>query len=222
MSKSKVIDMWGGNGTKKGSCWESHPVYEIDGMPIIGGSCTSNYPQDVDVFIALDGGARKGKRSYPWNKGVDIYFKIVDMQVPDDIKEFKKLLSYTAKQMKAGKSVYVGCIGGHGRTGLFLAALTTYMTKDKDSIKTVRAGYCHKAVESNVQMLWLNKYFGITKVEPSKKVVSNYSKKKSKQEASVLPWGNQAQDDWVHGKVTEQPPTQFMHTTGSKIIINND
>jgi len=222
MSKSKIVDMWGGGtGSKKGSCWESHPVYEINGMPIVGGSCTSNYP-DVDVFIALDGGARKGKRSYPWNKGVDIYFKIVDMQVPDDIKEFKKLLSYTAKQMKAGKSIYVGCIGGHGRTGLFLAALTTFMTGDKDSIKTVRAEYCHKAVESSVQMVWLNKYFDITKVEPSKKVISNYSKKKGKKDSTILPWGNPQQDAWVEGKVTEQPPTNYMHTNGSKIVINND
>jgi protein-tyrosine phosphatase len=221
MSKSKVVDMWGGKGTKKGSCWESHPVYEIEGMPIIGGSCTSNYP-DVDVFIALDGGARKGKRSYPWNKGVDIYFKIVDMQVPDDIKEFKKLLSYTAKQMKAGKSIYVGCIGGHGRTGLFLAALTTFMTKDKDSIKTVRKEYCHKAVESQVQMIWLHEHFGITKVEPSKKVISNYKKPKKE---SFDPWTSHNKDQsdmWVEGKVTEQAPTQYMHTTGSKLVINND
>lgn len=219
---SKIIDMWGtGTGTKKGSCWEHHPVYEIDGMPIVGGSCTSNYP-DVDVFIALDGGGRKGKRSYPWNKGVDIYFKIVDMQVPDDIKEFKKLLSYTAKQMKAGKSIYVGCIGGHGRTGLFLAALTTFMTGDKDSIKKVRKEYCPKAVESQVQMIWLHENFGITKVAPSKKVVSNYSKKKAKKESSILPWGNPQQDDWIQGKVTEQAPTNYMHTNGSKIVINND
>jgi protein-tyrosine phosphatase len=230
---SKVYDMWGGGttggtkkktGTIKASCWENHPVYEIDGMPIIGGSCTKAYP-DTDVFIALDGGGRKGKRSYPWNKGVDIYFKIVDMQVPDDIKEFKKLLSYTAKQMKAGKRVFVGCIGGHGRTGLFLAALTTFMTGEKDSIKKVRAEYCPKAVESNVQMDWLHQYFDITKAEPSKKVVSNYSKNKGKNSWPDLPdnWGHQKeQGAWIDGKVTDAKPATYMHTGGSKIVLNND
>lgn len=242
MSKSKVHDIWK-NPPKKSkskskskskydsfsvSCWTKHPPYLIkdkDGShEIIGGSCTSNYP-DVDVFIALDGSGRKGERSYPWNKGVDIYFKIQDMGVPKDLTEFKKLISYTAKAMKNGKSVYVGCIGGHGRTGLFLAALTKFMTGDKDAITTVRENYCHKAVESTEQINWLNKHFGITKVKETKPKLSSVwgsGKGKSKNTIADIPWGTDLTENWITGKVTDNKPDTYLCAKGTSLIVNND
>ncbi|MGY5853608.1 MAG: hypothetical protein RTU92_08600 [Candidatus Thorarchaeota archaeon] len=158
---------------KKGvSCWHNHPTYVIDGCEITGGSCTGSYAEGYDLYIALDGSGQKGQRSYPWNKGVDIYFRIQDMGVPESLTDFKKLIAYTAKEMRKGKSVFVGCIGGHGRTGLFLSALTTFMTKEPDSITKVRKEYCHKAVESSKQVNWLHEHFGITKVLGAKEYVS--------------------------------------------------
>ena len=223
MTNITTLSGWNPHGTDtkrlKVSCWENHPVYFINDMPIVGGSCTSNYP-DVDVFIALDWNGKKGKRSYPWNKGVDIYFKITDMGVPEDTVEFIKLLSYTAKAMKSGKKVYVGCIGGHGRTGLFLAALTTLMSGEKDSITKVRAEYCKKAVESDKQMKWLHDNFEIVEVEPSKAI----KKKKQPKKKKFDPWANHnnQSDLWVEGNVNEGKPETYMFTTGSKIVINND
>ena len=231
---SKVHDIWKNPAKKsksksKGnsysfSCWTKHPVYKIDGMPIVGGSCTSNYP-DVDVFIALDSGGKKGERSYPWNDGVDIYFKIRDMGVPESLTEFKKLLSFTAKQMKAGKSVYVGCIGGHGRTGLFLAALTKFINGDKDAVTTVRKNYCHKAVESSEQIDWLNKNFGIKKVKETKpkltSVWGNTSMNSSKLgTAPYLPSVNNLEETWITGKVTDNMPDTYLCAEGTSLIVN--
>jgi protein-tyrosine phosphatase len=230
---SKVQDIWK-NPAKKSkkksktnysvSCWTKHPVYKIGKHEIVGGSCTSNYP-DVDVFIALDGSGKKGKRSYPWNDGVDIYFKIRDMGVPEDLKEFKKLISWTANEMKKGKSVYVGCIGGHGRTGLFLAALTKFMIGDKDAITTVRENYCHKAVESTEQINWLNKHFGITKVKESKPNLSSLWSKGSKSSKNTLadiPWGTDLTANWISGTVTDNKPQNYLCAKGTSLIVNND
>ncbi len=206
------------------SCWTKHPVYLIDDMPIVGGSCTSNYP-DVDVFIALDGSGRKGKRSYPWNHGVDIYFKIRDMGVPESLEDFKKLISFTANEMKKGNSVYVGCIGGHGRTGLFLAALTKFMTGDKDAVTTVRKNYCHKAVESTEQINWLHKHFGIKKVKETKpKLSSLWSKGKSSTSSTIadIPWGTDLTENWITGKVTDNKPDTYLCAKGTSLIVNKD
>jgi len=231
---SNIADMWSNKGKKSKpkskskssfvSCWASHPVYKIGKFGIIGGSCTSEYP-DVDVFIALDGSGKKGERSYPWNKGVDIYFKIVDMGVPKDLTEFKKLLSYTVKQMKAGKKVFVGCIGGHGRTGLFLAALTKVMTGDKDAITTVRENYCKKAVESSEQINWLHKHFGIKKVEGSKATLSQvWQKGKGKGKTHVTQFGTDLTEDWIQGKVTENKAQNYMSVASKHgcLIVNKD
>ena len=235
---SKVHDLWKNPAKKKKkskstdysvSCWSKHPVYKIGDCEIVGGSCTSNYP-DVDVFIALDGSGKKGERSYPWNKGVDIYFKIRDMGVPENLGDFKKLITWTAKEMKKGKSVYVGCIGGHGRTGLFLAALTKVMIGDKDAITTVRENYCHKAVESTQQINWLNKHFGIKKVKESKPSLSSvWGNKKSSASGSSflsdspgLPYGTDLTENWITGTVTGNKPQAYLCAKGTSLIVNKD
>lgn len=160
-------------------CWESHKPYVIQcegkSYEINGGSCTNHYPQNVDIFIGFDNNMIRGKREFPWEKGIDINFHIPDMQSPKDVKQFKKLINWTIEQLTEGKKLYCGCIGGHGRTGLFLAALTTVMTGNKNSIKTVRDNYCKKAVESKEQIDWLHINFGINKIKASKQ--SYYSTK---------------------------------------------
>lgn len=224
MSITNIDDAWMSGNTKKSKtkkskfrCWESHPVYVIDGCKITGGSCTSSYGEGYDIFIALDAGGCKGKRSYPWNDGHDIYFKIPDMNVPPDVEEFMKLITWTAEQMRSGKSVFVGCIGGHGRTGLFLAALTNHMTGAKDAISIVRKKYCKKAVESTKQIAWLHEHFDINKVAASK---TSYTSKGS---GTLVDYGwgskvNPQQDLLIDGKVTESKPDVYMPVEGESIF----
>jgi hypothetical protein len=38
----------------------------------------------------------------------------------------------------------------------------------EDAITWVRGNHCHKAVESQAQIEWLHKHYGITKVKPTK------------------------------------------------------
>lgn len=151
-------------------CFHDHPPYEIaPGIMIYGGSCGTPAVEDADVYIGFDGSMRGTNAGYPWNDGpVEVYFPITDMSVPKDLEEFKKMLVWTEAQLKAGKKVHAGCIGGHGRTGTFFAALRKHMTGDEDATQHVRTNYCKKVVESETQVNWLNEHFGIKKVEATK------------------------------------------------------
>jgi hypothetical protein len=155
-------------------CYETHPAYPVTEQHVIyGGACSWPVVSDADVYGGFDSSMHPKAGVYPWSDKtgpVEFLFRIVDGSVPDDVNEFSKMIDWLSEQLLAGKKVHIGCIGGHGRTGLVLAALRKHMTGDEDAITHVRKNYCKKAVESQKQIDWLNKHFGIKKegVAPSK------------------------------------------------------
>jgi len=149
-------------------CFKSHPPLKIGEHTIYGGSCSSPVVTDADTYIGFDRGMTYGARSWPWKKGHEFLFAIQDMGVPAAPEEFKKLVAWTAKQLQAGQKVHCGCIGGHGRTGMFLSALVCEMTGEKDAISYVRKNYCVKAVETASQVQFLTDHFGILPAKGSK------------------------------------------------------
>lgn len=159
-------------------CHESHPQLPIKvgetTYHITGGSCTSGDAPGFDVFIGLDHGMKLTSRSFPWAPGTEFKYPITDMSVPQNVDNFKALIAYIATCLTDGKSVFVGCIGGHGRTGLVLSALVNHMTGMKDATSYVRKKYCIKAVESKKQVDFLEEHYGIKRVEGHKE---NYSTK---------------------------------------------
>lgn len=160
-------------------CAHSHPALTIDGVgDIQGGSCYT--PQGkYDVEILLCYGATLPRNILPWETTL-VRYAITDGMTPSDFKAFDRLIDWTIGQMKSGKKVHVGCIGGHGRTGLFLSALVAKATGNKDAITWVREHYCEKAVETTAQVTWLHTKYGITKAKPSKNLVSSFGTKSSK------------------------------------------
>jgi len=149
-------------------CYQSHPPLKIGDYVVYGGSCSFPVTKDADVYVGLDFGMSPGKVAYPWNPGEEFLFKIPDMGVPPDAAEFIKLIDWLAVQLTAQKKIHIGCIGGHGRTGMVLAALVKKVLGEADAITYVRKNYCEKAVESASQVAFLQKHFGITEVEPAK------------------------------------------------------
>ena len=143
-------------------CHKSHPALKLPGTELVihGGSCCNPVVTDADVYIGFDSGMQRTSARFPWNSGTEVYFKINDMSPPDDAVEFAKLVSWTKTQLEAGKKVHAGCIGGHGRTGTFLAALVSAFG-EKDAIAYVRKHYCEKAVESSGQVKFLGKHFDV-------------------------------------------------------------
>lgn len=162
-------DIVSGAPYAKGSfkkCYEDHPKILMGGGAFIGGSCSHPVVENADVYIGFDHGMMP-RKFLPWDEKqpVQIFYPITDMSVPQNAETFKKLVQWTVEQLAAGKTVHAGCIGGHGRTGMFLAAVYRVVKDDVDAIEKVRNLYCKKAVESDAQVRFLNEHFGITKVQ---------------------------------------------------------
>ena len=150
--------------TKK-RCYETHKDLEIMTLEgktytITGGSCTFPF-EGYDIYVGFDHGMDISKQHFPWNKGQEILFPIKDQNIPDDGKEFKKLINWLEKKLIDGKSIHLGCIGGHGRTGMVLCALYAQMSKETDAIQYVRENYCKKAVETKQQVKFLMSHYNI-------------------------------------------------------------
>lgn len=143
-------------------CYEKHPAMSIPGTDkvVYGGSCSTPIVTDADIYIGFDGSMRMQGRRYPWNDQHEILHVITDQKPPSNAKEFTALAAWTLSKINDGRKVHCGCIGGHGRTGTFLAALAA-LSGEKDAIEYVRAHYCDKAVETPEQVDFLVKTYGI-------------------------------------------------------------
>lgn len=161
-------------------CYESHPPLELgNGLKIYGGSCHTPKVADADIYVALDGGYRNTERHWPWHKRhcQEIRFPITDMSTPEKPEAYLQLIAWLVEQIKAGKKVHVGCIGGHGRTGMILVGVYRAINPDdNDAIQAVRAKYCKKVVESDSQVAFLMKHTGCSKAPPSKTWSSSSTK----------------------------------------------
>lgn len=170
---SKKFDSYGSGE----SCYHGHKPLKLPGTDLViyGGSCISPAVTDADVYIGFDSGMKMTARSYPWKQGTEFLFRIRDMAAPDNPAEFTKLVKWVRKQLEDGKKVHVGCIGGHGRTGTFLAALVADFG-ETDAITYVRQHYCQKVVESTEQVNFLHEHFGVKKIGGSKSHSKSHGK----------------------------------------------
>lgn len=89
----------------------------------------------------------------------DAHLPIVDFSVPDATpEEVGAALKQAILARLAGKNVYVGCMGGWGRTGLALSLITKIVRPDLDPIQTVRGSYTPKAVETREQEAYVRDF----------------------------------------------------------------
>ena len=160
-------------------CYRSHRPLMLGetGLVVHGGSCADPAVKDADVYIGFDDSMRLTARHYPWTPGHEVLYRITDMQPPAEVQHFRKLVHWTAERLHAGDRVHCGCIGGHGRTGLFFAALVRHMTGIETAIDYVREHYCPRAVESREQISYLGKHFGVA------------AARGSKEQGTHSPWG---------------------------------
>jgi hypothetical protein len=90
---------------------------------------------------------------------IDAHVPIKDFHVPTP--EQEELVVNVIKRIidasLDGKLVYVGCMGGFGRTGLFLAVLAKALGKD-DPVGYVRKHYVGHAVETPEQKDYVNNF----------------------------------------------------------------
>lgn len=165
-------------GSKGTSCYYTHPALKFtaeDGVEyeIYGGSGTNPIVLDAQVYIGFGTDAINPNMTYPWMPGYKpvtvIHYPIVDMEAPKNAKSFRKLVDWTCQQLREGRKVHAGCMGGHGRTGTFLAAVVSVMTGMADPIGYVRKNYCKKAVETYSQIKFLQEHYACAGAEITKK-----------------------------------------------------
>ena len=146
-------------------CFINHkplPI-RIDGKDylIYGGSCWTPVVKDADTYIGFD----HGQAVMPYTNisaiPENIHFRIDDMSVPSSKKDLDELLHAIANRLKDGKKVHIGCIGGHGRTGLVLTALVATYMPEIDALAYVRESYCQHSVETLQQEHWLELHYGV-------------------------------------------------------------
>lgn len=95
----------------------------------------------------------------------DISFPIPDFSQPQTNEPLRHVFE---EILNSDKDVYVGCFGGKGRTGLFMAALLKYVGV-KNPIEEVRAQYRPEAVETWEQAQYVQNFpslFGASVVLP--------------------------------------------------------
>lgn len=111
-----------------------------------------------DVLIALSsvwlttGDMLVGYRSRIGNTNM-VYIHWPDYgSIPSNV--YQKLLAHIIMLLKSGKSVAVGCLAGHGRTGSVLAGLIKKLenTSATEAIHRLRQRYCENVVETNEQI----------------------------------------------------------------------
>lgn len=176
------MDQWRQNlsssfSTKVPRCYESHPVLELLGGKIVGGACSSPLVTDSHIHIGLDHSMALTARRFPWSPGTEFLYPITDMQAPNHPESFAKLVDWIIGELKTGKKIHIGCIGGHGRTGTVLAAVVAKGLGIADAITWVRERYCVKAVESKAQVDFLAQHYGVKPVAGHKEAPPTDTKK---------------------------------------------
>lgn len=129
-----------------------HPVFTINDTDVYGGSIYDIPNGKADHYFLLDEGIRIRDTSY-----ITVHH-IPNNGAPRDIDAFNQCLEKAAIFVNEGCPIFVGCLGGHGRTGLFLSILLFQLTKDKLSLYNLRDRYCVRAVETSIQYRFLMKY----------------------------------------------------------------
>lgn len=113
-----------------------------------------------DAFPGLDQAFGVCVRKENVRKGsFDINVPIEDFSVPPMSMRprVEEALYWSAIAAIDGKLVYVGCMGGWGRTGLFLSLLAK-ACGEKDPVAAVRQRYTKRAVETKQQQKYVDEF----------------------------------------------------------------
>ena len=133
-----------------------------------------------------------------------------DMAAP--VQTIEKYVLWALDYIKKGGWLQIGCIGGHGRTGTFLALMLLADGRAEDADDAVcqtRALYCNKAIESTSQADYI--YAAAGEPSPTTSHVDSIKPFKSEEEPQPKPIKNK--------KANSKPPTYpvaKVPLTGSK------
>ena len=117
---------------------------------IVGGPYDSFPGRDKAFGVCV-----RAERAPP--KGFDAHVPIKDFDVPRSKADVDDAIKETLRAALEGRTVYVGCMGGWGRTGLFLALLAKTCGAISP-VQFVREHYTPKAVETPEQFKYVMEF----------------------------------------------------------------
>jgi len=121
---------------------------------IVGGGPFSQCPDDFfGVCLKKEATDREITRAILYGH----YMPIQDFDTPT-IKQVEEGLRAMFLAHLNGGVIYVGCMGGTGRTGLILALFAKAAGVEGDMVKYVRNNYKYHAVETEEQRVFLERY----------------------------------------------------------------
>jgi hypothetical protein len=135
--------------------------YFVENKALFGGYPNQNSVEEyenngVRYFINLTEDGEKGIEPYKTNY-IYIHYPIIDRQVPKDWKSFSIFIIKVADIIKnlddKEEKLFLSCKGGHGRSGVVVACLLSYMYKidPSDAIKKT----CHyHSLRKNMRDKW--------------------------------------------------------------------
>lgn len=90
----------------------------------------------------------------------DMAVPIIDFQVPVKPDKMNEALAFAIIRLAEGMPIYVGCMGGIGRTGLFMSLLIKALTgkPGPECIDYVRATFNEHAVETQQQKDYVSSF----------------------------------------------------------------
>ena len=116
---------------------------------------------DLGIYLSYDWARGRplvspGLAIPPWGEEAGdfplVYVPWPDYGTPDNPHAVADVAVWTLQQIAANKVVETGCMGGHGRTGTFLACLLAAQgIHPGEAIRRVRDEYCSEAVETDKQ-----------------------------------------------------------------------
>lgn len=114
--------------------------FRVGGTVLFAGGYADRLPHTYGV--CLEGRLR--------DRGYHDFLEWPDFSVPDNAVDVLRACLAIEEQLRRGNAVYIGCMGGTGRTGTLLAILAKRAGID-DPINYVRQSYRPHAIETDEQ-----------------------------------------------------------------------
>lgn len=162
------------------SCYETHKPFLIGPNMVITGGSALEPPEGTDYVVTLEEAYIDSDNARPWISGdqgpIFVPFIITDFSVPKNLEEFDMMLEWVIDKIQQGYKVHIGCLGGHGRTGLVLSALRYKITQSDTAIDDIRSLYCSDAVETEEQEKFISELYGIPLPKPRNRKLFGFNK----------------------------------------------
>lgn len=128
----------------------SFPV--LNGV-IVGGNSVLNRV-DFPVHIYLEPAAKR------WSQNLTIHCDIPDFGVPRDREQFYYAVVTARMALALGEDIFVGCRGGLGRTGMFIACVyaLAHDVSPEEAVRSVRTTYSRYAIETQEQVRYIQSF----------------------------------------------------------------